>query len=98
MSVDAARVLRFERRAEAAHWNELTPREKQVLFLLVVHNKTLKEASCEMGISVSRAAMLSQTACRLLRVSVIGGGESSLRRVAFWMGRNWEEISAEAEK
>ena len=93
MSFDQARVLKFEQRAEAAHWGELRPREKEALTLLVVEGKSRKEAARKMGVSESRVCELVQTARRILRVDEVLC-DTSMRRLAFWMGRHWAEIEA----
>lgn len=91
--VDQARVAKFEAKGEAAHWSELTPREKEALILLIAQNKSRIETARQMGVSESRVCGLIQTSCRILRVSN-EAGDTSMRRLAFWMGRHWQEIEA----
>lgn len=89
--VDQARVLKFEKTDAPATWAQLTPQEQKCLVMAIVEAKSYKQIASDLGISRSRVASVMQTASRILRLNV-PHGDRSVRTVAFWMGKNAQEI------
>jgi DNA-binding NarL/FixJ family response regulator len=85
-----ARVLEFERRDEPATWSDLTPREKEVCFLRVIHGLSYKEIAARTRLCHTSVSFHLSTAMRVLRVS-------NSMRLAYWMGSHAAEIFHDAE-
>ncbi len=82
----AAIYLGTEEVRQPAYWSELTEQEKKTCILYVVHNKTHRQVMEEMKLSRSRVNQVLTCAMRILRVD-------GHRRLAFWMGQHWQEIT-----
>lgn len=89
--MNEARILKFSRRSEPGQWHELTPREREMCILHVVHNLSYKEIAALLRVTRSDVAYHLRTAMRVLRVC-------GSVRLAYWMGLHSNEIFGEAEK
>lgn len=70
------------------NWNRLKPREKQIVFLLVIKERKLTAIADDLGISRSRLVMLVNTIYRVLEVD-------SRVLLALEIGKNWSTLEPE---